>query len=88
MIRGIHDCAAWNVTAIVRWEISVDVEHVMASELRSAYRQMDWVCCRLPDEHRFMEIADGWWENDARNGLLATYDLPTPQSLLLGAGFG
>lgn len=77
-----------HVPAIVRWEISVGVEHVMASDLRAAYRQMDWVWRRLPDEHQIMEIADAWWENEARNGLLATNDRPTPQSLLHGAGYG
>lgn len=79
---GLH------VSAIVGWEICVDVEHVMASELRAAYEQMDWVWRRLPDEYRYLAIEDGWWANEAKNGLLATYDHPTPQSLMLSAGQG
>ncbi len=77
-----------HVSAIIGWEICLDVEHVMASELRAAYEQMDWVWRRLPDEHRYLAIEDGWWANEARNGLLATYDHPTPQSLMLPAGHG
>ena len=30
----------------------------------------------------------GWWAGEARNGALATYDHPTPQSLILPAGRG
>ena len=30
----------------------------------------------------------GWWAKEASNGMLATYDHPTPQSLLLPAGRG
>lgn len=77
-----------HVSAIVGWEICVDVEHVMAPELRAAYEQMDCVWRQLPDEHRYLAIDDGWWANEARNGLLATCDHPTPQSLMLSAGQG
>ena len=77
-----------HVTAIVGWEICVDLEHVMAPELRAAYEQMDWVWRCLPDEHRNLAIEDGSWANEASNGLLATYGHPTPQSLMLAAGHG
>ncbi len=77
-----------HVSAIVGWKICVDLEHVMAPELRVAYEQMDWVWRRLPDEHRYLAIEDGSWANEARNGLLATYGHPTPQNLMLAAGHG
>ena len=77
-----------HVSAVIRWEICVDVEHVMASELRAAYEQMDVVWRQLPEEYRLDAIEDGWWASEARNSLLATYDHPTPQSLMLSAGQG
>lgn len=83
-LRKIHR----HVSAMVGWEICANVEHVMASELRAAYEQMDCVWRQLPDEHRFHGISGGWWKDEARKGLLATYDHPTPQSLMLSAGEG
>ena len=79
---GLH------VAAIVGWEVCVDLEHVLAPELRAAYEQMHWVWRRLPEEHRYLAIEDGYWANEAGNGLLATYGHPTPQSLMLAAGHG
>ena len=77
-----------HVMAISGWEIGADVEHVMATELRAAYEQMDPVWKRLPATIRLDEIGGGWWAEKAKNGLLATYDHPTPQSLMLGPGHG
>lgn len=77
-----------HVSTIVGWNICVDVEHVMASEIRAAYEQMDHVWRQLPEEFRLVEIEDGWWAEEAKNGFLATYDHPTPQSLMLPAGQG
>ncbi len=77
-----------HVRAIGRWEIAVDVEHVIAPEIRAAYMQISvvWMC--LPPELR-LEGTDGTrWHDEARNGLLATYDHPTAQGLMLPAGRG
>ena len=77
-----------HVLAMKGWEIGADVEHVMATELRAAYVQMDAVWKRVPGELRVDEMDGGWWAGEARNGVLATYDHPTPQSLILPAGRG
>ena len=79
---GLH------VLAMKGWEIGADVEQVMASELRAAYVQMGAVWEHLPEEYRLDTMNVDWWANEARNGVLATYDHPTPQSLLLPAGAG
>lgn len=83
-LRKVHLHAA----SVNGWEIGPDVEHVMAPELRAAFEQMDSVWKELPAGYRFYEDKDGWWANEARNGMMATYDHPTPQSLLLSAGSG
>ena len=77
-----------HVRAIGGWEISADVEHVMATELRAAYVQMNSVWKRVPGKFRLDEMGDGPWDHEARNGMLATYDHPTPLSLALSAGHG
>ena len=77
-----------HVLAIDGWEISAHVEHVMATELRAAYVQMDAVWKHVPVKFRPDEIGGGWWAEEARNGMLATYDHPTPQTLILPAGRG
>ena len=77
-----------HVMAINGWEICADVEHVMATELRAAYRQMDAVWKRVPEKFRLEKMGRGPWADEARKGLLATYDHPTPQSLMFPAGAG
>ena len=77
-----------HVWAIDGWEIGADVEHVMATDLRAAYVQMGAVWKRVPGKFRPDEMGDGPWANEARHGMLATYDHPTPQSLRLSAGRG
>ena len=77
-----------HVLAITGWEFSADVEHVMATELRAAYVQMGAVWKCVPEKFKLDEIDGGWWTDEARSGMLATYDHPTPQSLLLPAGYG
>ena len=77
-----------HVRAIDGWETSADVEHVMATELRAAYVQMNLVWKRVPETFRLDEMGDGPWDHEARNGMLATYDHPTPQSLRFSAGRG
>ena len=80
-----------HAVAITRGELSVDTAHVMATELRAAYVQMDAVWNCVPGEFRLDEMDDGWWAHEARTGLLATYDHPTPLSLafpLANGGFG
>ena len=78
-----------HAVAITKCEISADGLHVMTTELRAAYEQMDAVWKCLPDEFRFDE--DGsWWATEARDRL-ARYNHPTPASLMLplaAGGFG
>jgi len=76
-----------HVLAINIWEIGADVEHVMATELRAAYEQMGAVWEDLPEMFR-MGVDDSEWAEEAKNGMLAIYDHPTPQSLMLPAGQG
>ena len=79
----------FHAVAITKCEVSADGVHVMATELRAAYEQMDAVWKCLPDEFRFDE--DGsWWATEARDGL-ATYNHPSIGSLFLplaAGGFG
>ena len=74
--------------AITKCAVNIDGVHVMTTELRAAYEQMDAVWKCLPDEFRFDE--DGsWWANEAKNGL-AEYNHPTTLGLALsvaGGGF-
>ena len=77
-----------HVRAIDGWEIGAGVEHVMATELRAAYEQMDAVWKHLPATVRLDRMDGGWWAEEARNGMLATYDHPTPQSSMLPARRG
>ena len=77
-----------HVRAIDGWEIGAGVEHVMATELRAAYVQMDAVWKHLPAMFRLGEMDGGWWAEEASNGMLATYDHLTPQSLMLPVGRG
>ena len=72
-------------------EVCADTVHVMATELRAAYVQMDAISNCMPGEFRLDEMDPSWWANQARVGLLATYDHPTPFSLglpLAKGGFG
>ena len=77
-----------HVRAIDGWEMGAGVEHVMATEVRAAFVQMDAVWKHLPATVRLDERGGCWWAEEARNGMLATYDHPTPQSLMLSAGRG
>ena len=69
--------------AIAHCDVDADGVHAMATELRAAYWQMQaiWPC--VPAEHQVVELEHNWWADEARNGLLATYDHPTPTSLIL-----
>ena len=70
-----------HAVAITNCEVNFDSVHVITTELRAAYEQMDAVWKRLPDQFRFAE--DGsWWSNEARDGL-AAYNHPTMMSLTL-----
>ena len=77
-----------HVRAIDRWEIGVGVEHVMAPEIRAAFEQMSVVWKCLPPDSRLEKEDGNWWDDEARNGILATYDHPTSQSLMLSAEHG
>ena len=72
-----------HVLAISECNVDVEGVHTMATELRAAYRQMHAVWPCVPPEHRVVGIDWGWWDDEARNRLLATYDHPTPVSLML-----
>ena len=76
-----------HVRAIDGWEMGAGVEHVMATEIRAAYRQMDALWQHVPATIRLEEM-DGEWADEAKSGFLATYDHPTAQSLMLSAGYG
>ena len=72
--------------AITKCEVSADGLHVMTTELRAAYEQMDaiWKC--LPDE--FPSNEDGnWWADEAKDGL-AAYNHPMAVSLALPLASG
>ena len=80
-----------HVLAISYWEISSDIAHVLAVELRAAFEQMAAVEDSLPEEVRLDEIDANWWAKEAKSGLLATYDHPTPARLtcpFAEGGFG
>ena len=72
-----------HVLAISGCDVDVEGVHTMATELRAAYRQMHAVWPCVPAEHRMVEIDRGWWDDEARNGMLARFDHPTPVSLML-----
>ena len=77
--------------AITSCEVSTDGLHAMAIELRAAYVQMDAVWKCVPGEFRLDEMDGSWWANEAKAGVLATFDHPTPLSLafpLAEGGFG
>ena len=74
--------------AIAKCEVSADGMHVMTTELRAAYEQMDAVWRCLPDAFRLNDHRE-WWSTEA-NDRLAAYSHATPVSLALplsGGGF-
>ena len=77
-----------HVMAINRWEVGVGVEHVMAPEIRAAFEQMGVVWKYLPTTIRLEEVDGDWWAKEARSGLLATFDHPTPLTLMLSPEHG
>lgn len=77
--------------AIDRWTLDIDALHVMATEIRAAYVQVDAVWKCMPEKFRLEGVDSGWWASEARDGMLATYDHPTSDSLsgsALMGGFG
>ena len=77
-----------HAVAISKCAVDVDGVHVMTTELRVAYEQVDDVWRCLPDEFRF-DKDSSWWANEAKDGL-ATYNHPTMVGLVLwlaGGGF-
>ena len=76
----------FHVLAMSQWEISDDIAHVLAVELRAAYVQMDDIVRSLPGEFGLGEMD----AKEARSGLLARYDHPTSMSLAspFEGGFG
>lgn len=76
-----------HVKAIIGLEIIAGAEHVLATEVRAAYYQMDALWKDVPTVI-WAEDMDVEWASEAKNGVLAVYDHPTPQSLMLTAGYG
>ena len=76
----------FHAVAITKCEVSIDGVHVMTTELRAAYEQMDaiWQC--LPSDFRFDE--DGSWWTDEAKDRLAEYNHPTMMSLALSLAWG
>lgn len=75
-----------HAVAITKYEVNADGMHVMTTELRAAYEQMDAVWRCLPDEFRFHE--DGRWWTDEAKDRLAAYNHPTTISLALSLAEG
>lgn len=78
-----------HAVAITKCDVSADGVHVMTTELRAAYEQMDVVWKDLPDEFRFDEDRN-WWAGEAKDRL-AAYNHPSTLSLILPlaeGGFG
>jgi len=76
--------------AITQRDISTDSLHVMATELRAAYWQMDAVWKSIPDEFKIDTLDDEWWSTEAEIEL-SKYDHPSAFSLmapLANGGFG
>ena len=75
-----------HAVALTKCEINADGVHVMTTELRAAYEQMDaiWKC--LPNEFRFEADRD-WWANQAKDGL-AAYNHPTMFGLVMSLAEG
>ena len=75
-----------HTVAITKCEINVDGVHVITTELRAAYKQMDaiWKC--LPNEFRFEADRD-WWADQAKGGL-AAYNHPTMFGLAMSLAKG
>ena len=74
--------------AINGWEIGVNVEHVLAPEIRAAFEQMSVVWKSLPPSLKLEAVDGDRWAKEARSGLLATLDHPTPQTLMLSSEQG
>ena len=58
-----------HVRAIDGWEIGAGVEHVMATEVRAAYQQLDAVWKYVPATIR-LDRMDDVWADASRNGIL------------------
>lgn len=79
----------FHAVAITQCEVSIDGVHVMTTELRAAYEQMDaiWQC--LPSDFRFDEDGSRWAdEAKDRKDRLAEYNHPTMMSLALSLAWG
>lgn len=73
-----------HVRAITSCEISADVEHVMATELRAAYRQMESIWQALPNQDDIYEWHRDYWRAEANE--LGRYDHPTGYNLYYTLG--
>lgn len=69
--------------AIDTWEIEAASAHVIAPEVRAAFRQLGAVWESMPQDFKLYEIDSDWWLKKARDGMIAMYDHPTPLGLSL-----
>ncbi len=65
--------------------IGAGAEHVIATELRAAFERVNTIWRHVPPKFRLDEREEGAGAEEERNGMLATYDPPVPQSLVLPA---
>ncbi|MDE2683336.1 MAG: hypothetical protein OXI54_04230 [Chloroflexota bacterium] len=69
----------YHVRAITGWEIGDDVEHVIAPDLRAAFKQMELVWNELPDRDEIYEWYQDYWKREADE--IGMYDHPTGYNL-------
>ena len=78
----------FHVRAICYWDVTVDTVHVMAPEIRAAYKQLDAVWEQLPKEEWPANIEFDLWGREASDDVLAAYTHPTPTRLMLSSEYG
>lgn len=73
-----------HVSAIIDWGINDEgIEHIIATEIRAAFRQMEVVWKHVPVELLPDNIEDFEIVDKESKTILSRFDHPTPQSLLL-----
>ena len=81
---------SFHIQAIVGWNVDVDSLHAMATEIRAIFVQLEAVWKYMPSELRVTDVREENWVDEARSGILATYDHPTTFTLassVQGGGF-
>ncbi|MDE2925625.1 MAG: hypothetical protein OXT71_04420 [Acidobacteriota bacterium] len=70
-----------HTVAATKCPVATEGLHLMAVDLKAAYRQMHSIWRDLPDEFR-LDADRIWWDVETKNGL-SEYDHPTPLGLLM-----